>query len=155
MKLIIGSLKIQVNDNYIRCVEEGKHTLEKGYDAKVAVLREAIEQTFNEKLLRTTKSSDDKINNMKLIIGRFKIHVQRQLNNLINANTELENNITQTLSDHLPTLQDLSKLRIMMQQYENMPLPPVNAITTVRTEEISPQKPVEEGRREVREYIII
>ena len=86
MKLIIGSLKIEVNDNYIRCVEEGKHTLEKGYDAKVAVFREGIEQTFNEKLHYTTKSSDDKINNVELMIGRFKIQVQRQLNNLINAN---------------------------------------------------------------------
>ena len=96
MELITGSLRIQVNYNYIRSVEEGKHTLEKSYDAKVAVFREAIEQTFNEKLRCTTKSSDDKITNMELIIGRFKIQVQRQLNNLINANSELEKILRKT-----------------------------------------------------------
>ena len=92
----------EINDKYIRSMEKGKHTLEKAYDAKLTVFMEAIEQTFNEKLLRITKSFDDKIHNMKLIIGSFKIQTQKQLNNLINAKSEQENNIMQNLNDHLP-----------------------------------------------------
>ena len=56
--------------------------LEKNYDAKLTVFMETIQKEVDRKLKKIGTSLDNKINDIKTIIGSFKIQTQKQINEL-------------------------------------------------------------------------